>query len=48
MVMIYINFIELLAPMLHVKFQNHRPSGSKEEDFWRFLVFIAMVAILVM
>ena len=28
MVMIYINFVELLPLMLHAKFQNHRPSGS--------------------
>ena len=33
--------------MLHAKFQNRRPSGSGEEDFWRFLLFIAMTAILV-
>ena len=33
--------------MLHAKFQNHRPSGSGE-DFLRFLLFIAMAAILVM
>ena len=33
MVMIYIHFIELYALMLHAKFQNHRPSGSGEEDF---------------
>ena len=32
-VMIYINFVELLSLMLHAKFQNHRPSGSGEEDF---------------
>ena len=31
--MIYINFVELLPLMLHTKFQNHRPSGSGEEDF---------------
>ena len=31
--MIYINFVELLCLMLHAKFQNHRPSGSEEEDF---------------
>ena len=47
-VTIYINFAELLSVMLHAKFQNHRPSGSGEEDFQRFLLFIAMVAILVM
>ena len=32
--------------MLHAKFQNHRLSGSGEEDFLRFLLFIAMAAIL--
>ena len=32
-VMIYINFVELHSQMLHTKFQNHRPSGSEEEDF---------------
>ena len=47
-VMIYINFVELLSLMLHAKFQNHRPSGSGEEDFRGFLLFIAMAAILVM
>ena len=50
-VMIYINFVELLSLMLHAKFQNHRPSGSGEEDFegfFFFLLFIAMAAILVM
>ena len=31
--MIYTNFIELYCLMLHAKFQNHRPSGSGEEDF---------------
>ena len=43
-----INFVELLSLMLHAKFQNHRPSGSGEEDFKVFLLFIAMAAILVM
>ena len=31
--MIYTNFVELHCLMLHAKFQNHRPSGSGEEDF---------------
>ena len=31
--MIYTNFAELHCLMLHAKFQNHRPSGSGEEDF---------------
>ena len=30
---IYINFVKLHCLMLHAKFQNHRPSGSGEEDF---------------
>ena len=47
-VMIYINFVELLSLMLLAKFQNHRPSGTGEEDFKGFLLFIAMAAILVM
>ena len=34
--------------MFHAKFQNQRSSGSGEEDFLRFFLFIAMVAILVM
>ena len=33
MVMIYINSVELLSLIFHAKFQNHRPSGSGEEDF---------------
>ena len=33
--MIYINFVELHCLMLHAKFQNHRPSGSGEEDFFK-------------
>ena len=47
-VMIYTNFVELHCLLLHAKFQNHRSSGSGEEDFQRFLLFIAMAAILVM
>ena len=27
------NFVELHSQVLHTKFQNHRPSGSEEEDF---------------
>ena len=29
---IYINFVEIESPMLHAKFQDHRNSGSGEED----------------
>ena len=32
-VIIYINFVQLESPMLHTKFQDHRTSGSGEEDF---------------
>ena len=34
--------------MLHAKFQDHRTSGSVEEDFLRFLPYMGMAAILVM
>ena len=41
--MIYTNFVELYSLMLQAKFQNHRPSGSEEEDFLKILLLIAMV-----
>ena len=31
--------------MLHAKFQDHRTSGSGEEDFKRFLPYMGMVSI---
>ena len=34
--------------MIHAKFQDHRTSGSGEEDFLRFLQYMGMPAILVM
>ena len=34
--------------MLQAKFQDHRTSGSGEEDFQSFLPYMGMVAILVM
>ena len=34
--------------MLHAKFQDHRTSGSGEEDFLRFLPYTGMVVIFVM
>ena len=43
--MIYTNFVDLCSLMLHAKFQNHRLSGSEEDDFKKFLLFIAMVAM---
>ena len=33
MVTIYTNFVEIDSLMLHAKFQDHRTSGSGEEDF---------------
>ena len=35
-VIIYINFLELESPMLHAKIQDHRTSGSGEDDFKGF------------
>ena len=34
--------------MIHAKFQDHRTSGSGEEDFLRFLPYMSIAAILVM
>ena len=34
--------------MLNTKFPENLPTGSGEEDFLRFLLYIAMAAILVM
>ena len=34
--------------MMHTKFQGHRPFGSGEEDFLRFLPYMGMAAILIM
>ena len=48
MVTVYINFVELESPMLQTMFQDHRTSGSGEEDFQRFLPHIGVAAILVM
>ena len=47
-VMIYMYYDGPASPMLHTKFSENRPNGSGEEDFQRFLLFIAMAAILVM
>ena len=45
-VIIWTNLVVLEQPMLHTNF--HRPFGSNEEDFLRFLPYIGMTAILVM
>ena len=34
--------------MLHARFQDHWTSGSREEDFFWFLPYMGMAAILVM
>ena len=39
MVMIYINFVQLLCLLLHAKFQNHRPSGSGEDFLKVFAIY---------
>ena len=31
----YIDFVELVSPMLPAKFQDHKTSGSGEEDFFK-------------
>ena len=38
-VIIYIFFVELESPMLHAKCQDHRISGSVEEDFKGFTIY---------
>ena len=37
--MIYTNFVDLRSLMLHEKFQNHRPSGSEEEDLKKNAIY---------
>ena len=37
--MIYTHFVEFHCLMLHAKLQNHRPSGSGEEDFKGFAIY---------
>ena len=47
-VIIWANLVVLKHPMMHIKIQGHWPFGSREEDFFRFLPYMAMAAILVM
>ena len=47
-VIIWINLVVLAYPMLYTKFQCHRPLGSEKGDFWRFLQYMDLEAILVM
>ena len=34
--------------MLHAKFQDHRTSGSGEEDFLRFLPYMGMASYVLL
>ena len=47
-VIIWTKLVVLEYPILHIKFQGHRPFGSGEEDFLRFLTYMGMAAILAM
>ena len=47
-VIIWTILVVLAYLMLHTKFQGHRPIGSGEEDFSRFLPYMGMAAMLVM
>ena len=42
-VIIWTNFVVLEHSMLHTKFQGHRPFGSGEEDFLRFLPYTTLI-----
>ena len=45
-VIIWINLVVLENLMLSTKFQGHRTLSSREGDFWRFLPYIGLEAIL--
>ena len=47
-VIVWTNLVVLEHPMLHTKFQGHRPFDSGEADVLRFLPYMGMAAILVM
>ena len=47
-VIIWINLVVLEYLMLYTKFQGHQPLGSEEGDFWSFLPYVGLKAILVM
>ena len=42
------SYVELGYSMLHAKFQDHRISGSGEEDILKVLLSMGMTVILVM
>ena len=47
-VIIWANLVVLEHPMMRSKIQGHWPFGSGEEDFFRFLPYMGIAAILVM
>ena len=47
-VIIWANLVVFKHPMMHTEIQGHWPFGSGEVDFFRFLPYMAMAAILVM
>ena len=47
-VIIWTNLVVLEHPVVHTKFQGHRPFGAEDKDFLRFLPYMGMAAILVM
>ena len=44
-VIIWTNLVVLEHPMLHIKFQDHSPFCSGEEDFLRFLRYMGMTTL---
>ena len=46
-VIIWTNLVALEHSMMQLKFQCYRPFGAREEDFLRFLPYMAISAILV-
>ena len=45
MVIIWTNMVVLEHPILHTKFPGHRPYGSGEEDFLRFLPYMGIMGM---
>ena len=47
-IIIWTNLVVHYYPMLFTKFQDHKPRGSEEGDFRRFLPYLGLETILVM
>ena len=41
-------YVELLSLIIHVKFQDHLVSGSREQELYMLLPYMGMADILVM